>query len=217
MEKFMQPQNVSRRQFLKKSAIVVGATVVACSGITAAGFYRPAIDFPASKSVIGQNQKILVSFASLCGSTAEIAQEVARVLSEKGDLVDLIQARDVSDLSAYKTVVLGSAIRMRKWIPEASEFVSRFQTELATKSTTFFTVCLTLKDDTAENREKVKAYLNPVRAVVQPGKEGFFAGRLNYPRLSFVEGMLMKSMIKAPEGDFRNWDLIRAWAGEIMA
>ncbi len=213
----MQPQNVNRRQFLKKSAIVVGATVVACSGITAAGFYKPVVKFPTVIGAGDTNQKVLVAFASLYGSTAEVAQEMAKVLSDKGETVDLMQAKDVTDLSTYKTVVLGSAIRMSKWMPTATEFVSRFQAELATKSTAFFTVCLTLRDDTQENREKVSAYIEPVRALHQPGKEGFFAGKLNYQSLSIAEGLLMKGMIKAPEGDFRNWDLIRAWAGEVTA
>ena len=162
------------------------------------------------------DQKVLITYASWCGSTAEIAQEIAKVLSGKGETVDLIQAKNVKDLAAYKTVVLGSAIRMGKWNSEALDFVKRYQAILAQKSTAFFTVCLTLKDDTQENRSKVSAYLDPVRALVKPGKEGFFAGRIDYSRMNFFEGLLMKNMIKAPEGDFRKWDLIRDWAGEAV-
>lgn len=213
----MQPEKINRRQFLKTSVIVVGATAVTCSGLTALGLSTPPVDFPTLRGVGENNQKVLVAYASWCGSTAEIAQEMAKVLSDKGETVDLMQAKDVTDLSVYKTVVLGSAIRIKKWKPEASDFVARFQTELAMKSTAFFTVCLTLKDDTEENQIKVSAYLDPVRSLVQPGKEGFFAGRIHYQQLNFFEGLLMKNMIKAPEGDFRKWDLIRAWAGEVTS
>jgi menaquinone-dependent protoporphyrinogen oxidase len=163
------------------------------------------------------NNKVLVAYTSICGSTAEVAKEMAKVLSDRGENVDLMQAKDVKDLSAYKTVVLGSAVRMGQWRPEAVDFVKRHQAALGQKSTAFFTVCLTLKDDTEENRNKVSAYIDPVRAMIKPGKEGFFAGKMDYSRLSFFDGLLTKNMIKAPEGDYRNWDAIRAWAGEVAA
>ena len=163
------------------------------------------------------NNKVLVAYTSICGSTAEVAKEMAKVLSDRGENVDLMQAKDVKDLSAYKTVVLGSAVRMGQWRPEAVDFVKRHQAVLVQKSTAFFTVCLTLKDDTEENRKKVSAYIDPVRAIIKPGKEGFFAGKMDYSRLSFFDGLLTKNMIKAPEGDYRNWDAIRAWAGEVAA
>ena len=212
----MQTSKISRRNFLKIGTIAVGATLVTCSGLTAAGLYNPPVEFPQSIGEGKMNGRILVAYASVCGSTAEIAQEICKTLIAKGEAVDLRQAKDVKDLDVYKTVVLGSAIRMGKWKSEAVDFTTRFQSALAQKSTAFFTVCLTLKDDTQENRNKVSAYLNPVRALVKPGKEGFFAGKIDYSRLNFFEGFIMRNMIKAPEGDFRKWDLIKAWAAEVV-
>lgn len=159
--------------------------------------------------------KILVAYASWCGSTAEVAQEIANVLTDRGETVDLMCTKEVKDLSAYKTVLVGSAVRAGKWNPEAVRFVKRFQSGLNQSSNAFFTVCLTLKDDTEENRKTVEAYLNPLRAMVRPGKEAFFAGKLDYGRLNFPESFLMKNMIKAPAGDYRQWDVIRTWAASI--
>lgn len=212
----MQTLKVNRRQFLKKAAFVVGGTVVACSGITAVGLFRNPVDFPSYLASVEDQPRVLVTYASLFGSTAEIAQEIAKVLQDRNLAVDLIPVKEVSDISSYQSVVLGSAIRMSKWMPDALNFVTKFQSELRIKSTAFFTVCLTLRDDTVENRESVQAYSDPVRALVQPKKEGFFAGKLNYQSLNLAERLLMKGMNKAPEGDFRNWDLIRAWAGELF-
>jgi len=162
------------------------------------------------------NQKVLVAYSSWCGSTAEMATEMARVITEKGETVDLLPVKDVKDLDAYKSVVLGSAIRVGKWNGDAVDFVQRYQAALAQKPTAFFTVCMTLKDDTAENRQTVSAYLDPVRALVKPRKEGFFAGKVDYKKMNFFMGFLMRNMIKAPEGDYRNWDTVRAWAGEAV-
>ncbi|MDR3577624.1 MAG: flavodoxin domain-containing protein [Anaerolineaceae bacterium] len=211
----MTARQMSRRKFIQMSAIAGGAAVVACSGLTLAGSYTPPVDFPTFKEDGKTNEKILVAYASVCGSTAEVAKEIANVLTGKGETVDLYQAKDVKDLSAYKSVVLGSAIRMGKWKSDSTDFVKRFETALNKKSTAFFTVCLTLKDDTEENRKKVYAYLDPVRALVEPGKESFFAGKLDYSKLSFIDGFIMKNMLKAPAGDYRKWDLIKAWAAEL--
>ena len=43
-----------------------------------------------------------------------------------------------------------------------------------------------------------------------------FAGRIDSRQLGFGERAILR-MVKAPEGDFRSWDEIRAWAGEIAA
>lgn len=211
----MQKQELNRRQFLQRGAIVIGGTVVACSGLAAAGLYTKPVEFPSTVAAGTGSRKALVAYASKCGSTAEIAKNIAGVLVESGRQVDLLPAADVTDLSGYDLVVLGSAIRMSKWMPAASDFVSRFQQDLVNKSTAFFTACLTLRDDTPATRQEVTAYLQPVRDIFQPDYEAFFAGRLDYGRLSLVEGALMKYAIKAPEGDFRDWQKIRAWAEDL--
>jgi menaquinone-dependent protoporphyrinogen oxidase len=212
----MKSQKFSRRNFLKIGAITVGATMAACSGLNTTGADSQTVEFPVSSGEGKKKEKVLVSYASWCGSTAEIAREIAKGLGVKGETVDLLQAKDVKNLDAYKTVVLGSAIRRGKWKSEAVDFVTRFQPVLGLKSTAFFTVCLTLRDDTEENRKTVRAYLDPVRVLVKPGKEGFFAGKIDYSRLSFLEGVIMRYMIKAPEGDFRKWDQVEAWADSLM-
>ena len=119
----MNQTKMDRRKFIKISAISAGALVVACSGLTAAGLYEPPVDMPTFKGEEKMNGKVLVTYASFCGSTAEVAKEIAGVLTAKGEVVDLIPAKDVKDLSAYKKVVLGSAVRMSKWKSEASDFV----------------------------------------------------------------------------------------------
>ncbi len=70
---------------------------------------------------------------------------------------------------------------------------------------------MTLKDDTAENRQIVSAYLDPIRALVKPASEGLFAGVLNPAKMALIDRLIMSAM-KSPQGDFRNWAQITAWA-----
>jgi menaquinone-dependent protoporphyrinogen oxidase len=133
--------------------------------------------------------------------------------------VDVRLAKEMTDLSPYRAVVVGSGIRVGKWLPEAVQFVERHQEALRRMPVAYFLVCLTLKDDTEENRRTVAAYLDPLREQgpqVQPVDVGLFAGVMDYSKLSFMLRLMMKAM-GSPEGDFRDWEAIRAWASQVRA
>lgn len=210
-------QPISRRAFLKTSVITAAAGgIVLCGGGAFAATYRPPVPLPTTS--YGENnmsnQHILIAYASKAGSTAEVAQRIGKVLADGGQRVDVQPAAKVKDLSAYSAVVVGSAIRAGHLLPEAMKFIETHRQELAQKPFSAFIVCLTLKDDTPENRKTVSAYLDPLRAVLPPAHEGMFAGVMDPSRLTFIERTLMK-MMKAPSGDFRRWDEIESWAAAL--
>jgi menaquinone-dependent protoporphyrinogen oxidase len=88
------------------------------------------------------------------------------------------------------------------------KFVETHRDAFSQVPVAYFAVCLTLKDDTEENCRTVAAYLKPVDV-------GLFAGRLDYSKLPFLCWLIAKAMGEA-EGDFRDWEAIRAWAGELV-
>jgi len=81
----------------------------------------------------------------------------------------------------------------------------------------YFGVCMTMTEESEEKRREAETFLQPVRDLVQPAEEAMFAGAVNYQKLPFVLRFLMKNMIKSPEGDFRDWETIRGWAGGLPA
>ncbi|OQY21531.1 MAG: hypothetical protein B6I35_08255 [Anaerolineaceae bacterium 4572_32.2] len=129
------------------------------------------------------SDKILVTYASKCGSTSEVAEAIGKVLCDKGAAADVRPAKDVADASDYQAVVVGSAIRAGQLLPPATKFVETHQGALSRVPVAYFVVCLTMKDDTEENRRTVAAYLDPVREMVQPVEVGLFAGAMNYSEL----------------------------------
>jgi menaquinone-dependent protoporphyrinogen oxidase len=209
-----QPSTTSRRGFLRKgclTAAAVGLTV--CGGGTLAATYQPKIDFPSTS--FGEKtmtNRILIAYASKAGSTAEIAMKMGEALTKGGRAVDVLPVAKVTGLEAYSAVILGSAIRIGKVLPEAMKFLQANQAALAHKTFSTFIVCMTLQEDTEDNRQTVNAYLDPVRALVKPASEGMFAGVMDGGKLPLFERLMMKAM-KAPQGDFRKWDSILAWAG----
>jgi menaquinone-dependent protoporphyrinogen oxidase len=126
----------------------------------------------------------------------------------------------VKDLSRYRAVVAGSAIQGGQWLPEAMQFMQRHQAALAQKPFAAFLVCMTLAMPNAANyRQDLMEWLAPVRALVRPVSEGFFAGALDISQVpSFADRFKFHlSVILGvwTEGDHRDWQVIRAWAADL--
>jgi menaquinone-dependent protoporphyrinogen oxidase len=205
---------MTRRRFLLLTGGTVGATALACGGLATLGTRQPEIKLIEASFGDKTNMKgkLLVAYASKCGSTGEVAKVIGQMLANDSATVDVRQTKDVSDLSAYRAVVLGSAIRRGKWLPEAVKFVEAHQQALSRVPIAYFTVCMTLSKDTEENRRKVAAYLEPVHQILKPVEEGFFAGKMDYGQLGFVERLMVERVMQVPQGDFRNWTAIQTWA-----
>jgi menaquinone-dependent protoporphyrinogen oxidase len=164
--------------------------------------------------------KILVTYASRAGSTAEVAQAIGKTLAEGGAQVDVLPMQDVKDLSPYSAVVAGSAIRGKKLLPEAMTFIRANQAALNQKPFAAFLVCITLAMKEGEKyRSFVAEWLQPVRSFVKPVSEGLFAGRLDFSRLPLNFQTLQLRLSVAfgifPKGDKRDWNDIRKWADSL--
>jgi uncharacterized protein YjbI with pentapeptide repeats len=160
------------------------------------------------------SRRILVAYASVSGSTGEVAETIGQVLDEEGVIVQVRYVGDVTRISAYSAVVLGSSIRVGKWLPEAIRFLETHQEALSRVPVAYFTTCLTMVNDTEESRRTVLAYMEPVlqkAPQIKPVGLGLFAGSLDPDRQLLP---MMHSEL-APQGDYRDWEAIRAWAEEI--
>jgi menaquinone-dependent protoporphyrinogen oxidase len=168
------------------------------------------------------NDKILVTYASRSGWTAGVAEAIGKTLVENGLQVDVLPMQAVKQLAAYRAVVAGSAIRGQKWLPEAMQFMNAHRSELARKPCAIFMVCITLSMANAgQYLEGLKSWMSPVRRVVHPLSEGYFAGGLDFSRLPFSFNILAMRMVVLlgiwKQGDHRDWNAIQAWAANLPA
>ncbi|HHY46533.1 MAG TPA: hypothetical protein GX506_04445 [Firmicutes bacterium] len=164
------------------------------------------------------DRKILVAYASWTGSTGEVAEAIGQALHNGITQVDVLPARAVTDISPYRAVVLGTPVHAGRIHADVLAFLKVHHKALSKVPVAYFVVCLTMKDDTEANRRRATAYLNPLyrkAPQVQPVSVGLFAGALRYTQqVSFPLRLVLKAM-KSMEGDYRNWDTIRAWATSI--
>lgn len=157
---------------------------------------------------------ILVAYATRADSTREVAEFVGRALAELHTAVEVRPVNKVKDIRPYQAVIIGTAVRMGKIMPEAVSFAQKHALNLRQKPAAYFTVCLTMKEDTPENRATAAGYLEPLCDIHTPVSLGLFGGRVEYARL----GPLFRFFFSrdktgaVPEGDWRDWDAIRNWA-----
>lgn len=166
---------------------------------------------------------VLVAYATWCGATKEIAQAIAQTLSDAHIAAEARPAGEIKDISPYRAVVLGTGIHAGQVHPEAATFVKAHEQVLSRMPVAYFVDCLTMWQDSDQNRQEASRYLDALRKKapsVQPVSLGLFGGALNmdtpeYKKLAWPLRLVMK-LRKAQNCDYRDWDKIRAWTSEIM-
>jgi menaquinone-dependent protoporphyrinogen IX oxidase len=188
--------------------------------------------------------KILVTYASMAGSTAEVAQVVSEEIARHNLQVDVLPISQVGDISTYRAVVIGAPMIMG-WHRQALRFLRKHRHELQHIPFSVFIMAMSLtqtgesgasggqvfvdeklpkppqKSGSLSFRERYARLSNYLRPVLkachphQPASIGVFGGRLEYGRLKVWAVLFVMLIIQAPAGDRRNWDAIRAWASNL--
>jgi menaquinone-dependent protoporphyrinogen oxidase len=188
--------------------------VVTCSGLTALATYRPqTVLEQTSYGDPNMSKRVLIAYATKCGSSMEVAEAIGKTISQNDIAVDIKSVKKMADITGYDAVILGSAVRMGQWLPEAVDFIKRHQSRLNQLPMAIFSVHIMNMGDSPESIAARQAYTVPVREMITPSAEAFFPGQIDASKLSFFERMLGR-IVSAPEGDFRDWEAINSWAAE---
>ncbi|HLB03791.1 MAG TPA: flavodoxin domain-containing protein [Gaiellaceae bacterium] len=154
---------------------------------------------------------VLVAYATKKGSTREVAEAIAGTLRAQGLEVELRPAGEVGDVGGYDGVVLGGALYMARWHPDARQFLRRHRKALATLPVAVFGMGpLALAErDVAGSRQQLERALAKTPEV-NPVSVAIFGAVVDPAKLRFPFSHM-------PATDARDWDAIRAWAEEVAA
>ena len=191
-------------------------------------------------------KNVLVTYATMAGSTAQIASVIAEELGKAGAQVSVQPLESVHSLAGYDGVVLGGPMIMG-WHRSASNFLRKHRRELAQRPFAIFVTAMSLTNTSErtvggvrvcvdpslpkppldaqhltfrERYARIANYVQPILNAAQPAKPlsiGLFGGRLEYGRLPWWGVLFVTFVIQAPPADRRNWDAIRAWAAGLAA
>jgi menaquinone-dependent protoporphyrinogen oxidase len=168
---------------------------------------------------------VLVAYASRHGATRGIAERIADTLRAAGHQADAQPAASVKNLAGYDAFVVGSAAYMFHWLKDATGFVRRNRAVLAAKPVWLFSSGpLGTEPLDAEGRDQKEAAVPKETAglresVAARDHRVFFGAYAKGQRpIGMAErfvGLMPAARDALPDGDFRDWPEIEAWAREI--
>ena len=160
--------------------------------------------------------KVLVTFASSHGATAEIAHVIGTVLRDNKFAVDVRRIEDVKAISAYNAIVLGSAIYIGEWLGSAQDFLIAHAETLKKQYVWLFSSGPTGEGNVLEllDGARLPESLEAIVAAIEPRDVAVFGGKIDLRRLRKNERVIIKAA-NVPKGDFRNWYAIKFWAQQI--
>jgi menaquinone-dependent protoporphyrinogen oxidase len=160
---------------------------------------------------------ILVTYVSKHGATQGIAERIAGKLHQLGYGTEVRPIAAVGDLAGYDAFVIGAAAYYFHWMKEATQFVRRHHVTLVQRPVWLFSSGPLGTQTTDTQGRGVRVTTEPkefaaLREAIHPRDTRVFFGALDAGQFGFPARVIAKRL---PQGDFRDWNEIDAWAEEI--
>jgi len=160
--------------------------------------------------------RVLVVVATKHGATRGIAEAITRELADApptGLTVVLQEAEHDPSPDGFDAVVIGSAVYAGRWRESARDWVSAHAAALRVRPVWLFSSgpigFPPFPPDEPHDAP-------PLSQLIGARGHQVFPGRLDKSLLNLGERAMVTAM-RAPLGDFRDWDAVRAWAAEVGA
>lgn len=161
-------------------------------------------------------RRVLVTYASKHGATASMAERIGHALQQAGLTVNTTSLGTHPNPAEYDAVIMGSAVYMGQWRKEAAHFLADHVNELAERPVWLFSSGPTGEGKALELLKgwRYPAQLGPVVERIQPQDTAVFHGALAPADLGLRE-RFVAWLVRAPVGDFRDWQAVDAWGARI--
>jgi len=197
--------------------------------------FKPILINPIENHRSRDTLKALIAYGTRYGATAGTSEEIAKILREEGFDTKIVNLKEekIKDIREYDLILVGSGMKMGKWVNEAQDFLRKFQKEFNHKKLALFVSSMqTLVEREGKTAEGGVCSAREVTENIvaeyslKPITTGIFGGVINYNKMGFFERKVMgflkpqleKDGFKETQPgvyDMRDWDEIRNWAKEL--
>jgi len=169
---------------------------------------------------------ILISYSTTDGHTRSICERLQQVIEEQQHTVVVSWMSDDPDidLQPFDKVIIGASIRYGKHQPQVFDFIKRNQETLESKPSAFFSVNVVARKP-EKNLPETNPYLQKFLKQIswQPKNLAVFAGKIDYPRYTFVDRQMIRLIMWMTKGptdpqmtiEFTDWDKVDEFGRRI--
>ncbi len=173
--------------------------------------------------------RVLIAYGSRWGSTEEIAGRLAGFLEEEGveaTVLDVKKNRLWPSLEGFDGVMVGSGVKVTKWMGEPLAFLRRKRDELKGRKVALFVSCMTVLIEPENARRDLLEKVAEAAGVEVDMMEAFGPVMDVGPgsRMGFLDKKVAQSVMLGlskehgmeidmkGRNDLRDWDKVRAFA-----
>ena len=167
----------------------------------------------------------LIIYSSSDGHTKIICERITNFLND-GNLVKLLSLEEAKkiDLSNFEKIIIGASIRYGKHSKELYEFINLNKNILDQKKSAFFSVNVVARKP-EKNTPETNPYMQKFLKISnwKPDKLGVFAGKVDYPKYSFIDKLLIQLIMFITKGptdtsksyEFTDWSKVEDFSKEV--
>ena len=170
--------------------------------------------------------KVIIIYSTTDGHTKRICSRIEREVKDAGDDVSVVSMDDIGsvDVSSFDKIVIGASIRYGKHNEEVYDFIADNQSLLGARPNAFFSVNLVARKPEKRQPDTnpyLKKFLKQIEW--QPKKLAVFAGKLDYPRYSFLDRNIIRFIMWMTKGptdpaatiEFTDWKQVESFGRVI--
>ena len=167
----------------------------------------------------------LIIYSSIDGQTKKICEKIKESSVNKNvyEIVSLEEAFRI-DLNKYNKIIIGASIRYGRHGTKVYKFIKEKRSFLDKKKSAFFSVNVVARKpdkNTPETNPYIKKFLKKTNWV--PQKLGVFAGKIDYPKLGFINKNIIRLIMFITSGptninnsyEFTDWKNVKKFISEF--
>jgi len=172
---------------------------------------------------------VLIVYGSKEGQTAKIAERIAQIIRNRGLQATTYSGKEIQagfSVDVFDAAIVGGSIHMENYPAYLRKFVTSHRDWLNKVPSAFFTVCMAIQSQNADEREAAKNYGERFTKTTRwhPTLTETFAGAVKYTQYNFITRFIMKRIAKREGGstdtsydhEYTDWDAVARFTKRFL-